>query len=170
MAEASSPHGGSDDLTLAQKLDRLFVTIHPDDRGEFTYREVEAGVRELLSQTGESEGSISASYVCQLRKGRRTNPTLKQIQHLAAFFKVPTTYFVGTPDEVEAIDAEMALVRAMRDYGIRDLALRASSLSPQGLRAVVEVVASLEKVPGMARKRTRRRGTDADPASGDPTP
>lgn len=168
MTETPPPKGGSDDLTLAHKLDRLFATIHPRDRGEFTYREVEAGVRELVSKTGETEGSISASYVGQLRKGRRANPTVKQLHHLAAFFNVPMTYFVGTPAQVEAIDAQMALVQveaidaqtalmqAMGNHGLRDLAMRISALTPEGLRAVVDYVATLENMPGMTRKRTRR--------------
>jgi transcriptional regulator with XRE-family HTH domain len=182
MTETPSPQGGTDDLTLAQKLDRLFATIHPRDRGEFTYREVEAGVRELVTKTGETEGSISASYVCQLRKGRRANPTIKQLHHLAAFFNVPMTYFVGTPAQVEAIDAQMTLMQveaidaqmtlmqAMRNHGTRDLALRISALTPEGLQAVVDYVTTLEKMPGMALKTRQPRSTRANARNTNPTP
>jgi len=158
--------GGAGDLTLAEKLDRLFATMHPKDRGEFTYREVEAGVRAVLAENGDAEGSISASYLCQLRRGRRTNPTLKQVQALAAFFKVPVTYFVGTSDEVESIDAQMSLVRALRDHGVRDVALRASQLTPAGIRAVADVITSLQEVPGMTRRRSRRRSPAGPDAHG----
>jgi transcriptional regulator with XRE-family HTH domain len=169
------PHAPADlaaapDLTLAEKIDRLFRTVHPRDRGEFTYREVEAGIRELSAERArqagrdDPEGSLSASYICQLRKGKRTNPTLKQIELLAAFFKVPVTYFIGTPEQVETIDAQMSLVRALRDHEVREIALRVSSLNPVGIRAVADLITSLQTVPGMTRTRSRRRPQITDDA------
>jgi transcriptional regulator with XRE-family HTH domain len=149
--EFSTPPG----LSLADKIERLFATMHPKERGEFTYREVADGIRTLLAERGERDGSLSPSYICQLRKGRRSNPTLRQVEMLAAFFKVPVTYFVGSPSDVEAIDAQLSLVRVLRDHDVRDIALRASALTPAGLRAVAEVITTLQGVPGLSRRRHR---------------
>lgn len=167
--------------SLAEKIDRLFRTVHPADRGEFTYREVEDGIRAIMAERGEQDVSLSASYICQLRKGRRINPRLRQVEALAAFFKIPVTYFVGTPGEVEAIDAQMSLVRALRDHEVRDIALRLTSLNTAGVRAVADMVTSLQAVPELTRRRPPRRpepqgpsdvgpGTRADdgPAAGAP--
>jgi len=66
--------------------------------------------------------------------------------------------------QVEAVDAQMTLMQSMRNLGMRDLALRISALTPEGLQAVVDYVATLEEMPGMARKRTRR------PRNTNPTP
>jgi hypothetical protein len=54
--------------TLAQKLDHLFATVHPP-KGEYTHEEVATGIRDRGGPT------ISATYVWQLRKGLRDNPT-----------------------------------------------------------------------------------------------
>lgn len=129
--------------TFAQRLDRLFATMHPKDRGPFTYADVEAGVRELARAAGDPEGTVSASYVCNLRRGRRTNPTLKQVKNLARFFMVPVTYFTGTPEEVERIDAQLALVEAIREHDVRDIARRTADLSPAGRQAVSALITSL---------------------------
>jgi len=162
---------GSTELTFAEKLDRLFKTMHPVNRGEFTYREVEAGVRQILAERADAggappDGSLSASYICNLRRGRRANPTLNQVELLAQFFKVPVTYFVGTPSEVASIDGQMALVRVMRHEGVRDIALRASDLNDAGLRTLDGVIASLLALPGMRRGRTRTRRSGTAAAAG----
>lgn len=150
---------------MAQKIDRLFRTALRDDGGEFTYRQVEAGVRALTRQRKEPD-TLSASYLCELRKGNRTNPTLKQVELIAEFFDVPVTYFVGTPDRVETIDADLSLVRALRDRKVRDIALQVASLTPAGVHVVAELITSLQAVPGMTRPR-RRRKTSAAAEAGD---
>jgi transcriptional regulator with XRE-family HTH domain len=151
-------HPELEDLSLAKKIDRLFITMHPKDRGEWTYREVSEGVRELGT-------SISPSYLWQLRKGERTNPTIRQISALADFFHVPVMYFFGSTSEVEAVDAQLSLVRAMRDKGVREVALRAATLSPAGLRAISGLISELQGVTGMSSQRQRKKPRDgAEPA------
>jgi len=157
-----SPTGDPSSLTLAEKLDRCFQTMHPAGRGEWTYREVSRGI-------GDTGVTISPSYLWQLRKGQRDNPTVRQMQAVADFFHVPMTYFFGASEEVEIVDAQMMLVRAMRDHQVRDVALRASELSPAGLRAVANIIGELQNVSGMSARRGRRRptGPDPDPDAGE---
>src|SRR5450755_4014700 len=128
---APSDHASPADepFTLAEKLDRLFATTHPADRGPYTLREVADLVtqQELRKhRPGDPPPvKISFSYLSQLRTGTKANPSFKQLAALAEFFEVPVTYFTGSAPEVDRIDAELALSAAMRDTGIRDLALRA---------------------------------------------
>src|SRR3954453_11789531 len=67
-------------MTLAEKLDRLFQTVRPRDGGEFTFEEVAEGIR------GRGGPTVSATYIWQLRKGLRDNPTKKHLEALADFF------------------------------------------------------------------------------------
>ncbi len=137
------PSDGLTPMTLAQKLDRLFKTVRPRDGGEFTFEEVAEGIR------GRGGPTVSATYIWQLRKGIRDNPTKKHLEALADFFGVAPSYFFD--DEAAArIDRELQLLAALRDAGVRRLALRARGLSPESLTTIasmIERVRELEGVP-----------------------
>jgi len=166
----TAPHGPdraaptAPTLSLGEKIDRVWKTMHPKDRAAFTYKEVSAGI-EALGVT------VSPSYLIQLRHGQRDNPTIRQLQAIASFFHVPMTYFFGTDAEVDTVDAQMALVRATRSPAVRDLALRASTLTPAGLRAIAHIVDELQSVQGMTTRRDRSRSLPEPqpPPGGDET-
>lgn len=155
--DTNDPADNSAPTTLAEKIDRCFITMHPPGRGPYTNPEVSTAMAELGV-------TASSSYLWHLRVGKRTNPTLEQIQALAKVFHVPAAYFVGNDEEVEHIDAQMAVVRAMRDPGVRDVALRAGALSPAGLRAVVGVLREFESTPGLAQGRSRKTPPMTNPS------
>lgn len=140
-------------LTLAEKLDQLFRTMHPRGRDEYTYREVAASIR---AQGGPRR--MSATYLWQLRTGLKDNPSRRHLEALATFFGVPVSYFFD--DAMAArIDAELALLRALRDTPIRHIALRLADLSSEGLAAIgaiVEHVRRLEGLPDEPRSAERR--------------
>ena len=142
--------------TLAEKLDQLFRTMHPRGRDEYSYREVAAGIR---AQGGPRR--MSATYLWQLRTGRKDNPSRRHLAALATFFGVPVSYFFD--DALAAqIDAELALLRALRDASIRRIALRAAEVSPEGLRAIadmIEQVRQLEGIPDGPRSTEPRGGS-----------
>lgn len=77
--------------TLAEKLNELFRTVHPPDRGAYSNEEVAAEIR----RGGES---MSATYLWLLRRGERANPTMRHLQALAGFFGVSPAYFFSTCD------------------------------------------------------------------------
>lgn len=129
--------------TLADKIDRLFRTVHPGDRAEYSADEVAAGLRELGGPT------ISSTYIWQLRKGIRDNPTKKHLEALAAFFRVPVSYFFDSA-AAERIDAELDLLAAMRDHGVRTIALRTVGFDKPSLdvvRGVVDQLRTLQRLP-----------------------
>lgn len=127
--------------TLAERLGYLFRVVHPRDRGEYTYREVAAAI----VATGTS---ISPSYIWQLRTGGKDNPTKKHLEALASFFGVAPAYFF---DDVvaEKVDAELAVMVAMRDSGIRDIALRAGGLSEKSLDVVRDMIERTRQLEGL---------------------
>lgn len=124
--------------TLAGKLDYLFRQVHPRGRGEFSYREVAAGIERAGGPT------VSASYLMYLRKGERTNPSLQHLEALAAFFGVPAAYFL---DDTTAADVvrQLDLLGVLRDAGVQSVALRMAELSPDGIAAVTRMVEEIRR-------------------------
>jgi transcriptional regulator with XRE-family HTH domain len=71
------------DGSLAEKLTLLFETRLSPDLDPFTLVEVCDG-------TG---GSISPTYLMNLRDGKFSNPSMSKIKALSKFFNVPITFF-----------------------------------------------------------------------------
>jgi transcriptional regulator with XRE-family HTH domain len=146
-AERSKPGGpeqpaAEEGSTLAAKLDRLFRTMHPRDRGEYGYAEVAEAIRASGGPT------ISAMYLWQLRHGVRDNPTKRHLEALASFFGVPPGYFFD--GQVAArVEAELELLRAMRDAAVHQMALRAWGLSPKAISAITEMIESARRFEGL---------------------
>ncbi len=128
--------------SLADKLDRLFRTIHPRQRGEYSYKEV---ADEIAARAGPT---ISATYLWELRTGRKDNPTLKHVEGLAQFFGVPPAYFLDE-DAALRIDEELALLGALRDASVRHMALRAAGLSRASLGTITEMIERVRQLEGL---------------------
>ncbi len=128
--------------SLADKLDRLFRTIHPRQRGEYSYKEV---ADEIAARGGPT---ISATYLWELRTGRKDNPTLKHVEALAQFFGVPPAYFLDQ-DAALRIDEELALLGALRDASVRHMALRAAGLSRASLGTITEMIERVRQLEGL---------------------
>ena len=129
-------------LTFADKLDRLFRTIRPQGRDEFTPDEVSSAVAKRGGPT------ISSTYIYMLRRGQRDNPTKKHLEALADFFGVPPAYFFD--DETAArVNAELDLLVALRDTSVREIALRATGLSSRSLATIREVVERVRQLEGL---------------------
>jgi transcriptional regulator with XRE-family HTH domain len=129
--------GSTGPRSLAHKLEHLFQTVHPRGRGPYSNNEVAAAI-----------GDVSGTYIWQLRKGLRTNPTKRHIEALAQFFKVDPAYFF---DDVEAdrIDERLALLATLRDAGVSNVAARLVGLSPGSLEVVSSVLAQLRELEGL---------------------
>jgi transcriptional regulator with XRE-family HTH domain len=128
---------------FAQRLDHLFRTVHPKDRGPYTPAEVAKAIN-----TAAGDRVVSATYLWLLRTGQRDNPTLRHLLALARFFGVPPLYFL--PDD-SAHEEELPpeVVAALTDDKVRDLALRAAGLSDRSLRAIADMVDSARSVEGL---------------------
>ncbi len=128
--------------TLAEKIDRLFNAVHPAE-GEYTHEEVATSIRAAGGPT------VSSTYLWQLRKGLRDNPTMRHLEALSDFFGVPPAYFFD--DELSArIDAELTLLASLRDARVRQVALRTSGLSAESMGAIVEMIERVRQLEGLA--------------------
>ncbi|WP_228818920.1 helix-turn-helix domain-containing protein [Nocardia transvalensis] len=105
-----------------------------------------AAAAEAITQaTGTS---ISATYLWQLRSGVKSNPTVAHLRAIAQFFGVPASYLVDSePDE--AIESQLSLLQAMKDVTVRNLALRASGLTPQTLASIAAIVDRAREVENL---------------------
>lgn len=135
-------------MTLAEKIDALFRTVRRPDREQYSHEEVARACREA---SGES---FSATYLWQLRTGRRDNPTKRHLESLAQFFQVPPAYFFDD-HHAEEIVTELALLGALRDAGVRNVALRAVELSPEALDTVADVIETIARREAAKGKRSR---------------
>jgi transcriptional regulator with XRE-family HTH domain len=124
--------------SLAEKLDTLCRTVQPLRR-EYTNDEIARGCTEV------GRGTFSKTYVWQLRTGQRDNPTKRHLEALAAFFGVPVTYFFD--DETAArVDSQLALATALRDAGVRDMALRISTLDDANRESILRIVQEITQM------------------------
>lgn len=126
---------------LSDKLDHLFQVVRPT-KGEYTHEQVAKAIEERGGPT------ISASYLWQLRKGLRDNPTKKHLEALADYFGVPPAYFFDEA-AAERIDAELDLLASIRDADVRHVALRASGLSTQTLKAITDMIERARQLEGL---------------------
>jgi ESX-1-secreted protein regulator len=135
--------------TFADRLNSLFDTVRPagEDR-EYTNSEV------------ASATDVSGSYIGYLRKGLRTNPSVETVQALARFFGVRPSYLVDDEQDDERVasaEAQLRLVQALNNPGIKQLAMRAAeaNLSATALDAVT---AMIEQVSRLEQAAARKKG------------
>ncbi|MBY8862059.1 helix-turn-helix domain-containing protein [Nocardia sp. CA2R105] len=128
------------------KLNFLFATIVPAGGREYS----NARVAGAICATGVQ---ISPSYIWELRKGRKDNPTLKHLQALADFFGVPPAYFLdaATHDRVthrlEQLRAEQQRLRELAATNeVQMMALRAGELSSKGRRQVADMLEMVHRL------------------------
>jgi len=129
--------------SLAARLERLFDTLRRRDERPISNA---AAAKAITEKTGYS---ISAAYLWQLRSGKSTNPTVEPLRAIAEFFGIAPSYLID-PEIDPKIEAQLELIQVLRDAGIRDLAMRASGLTPEAigsLRAMVDHARQLEKLP-----------------------
>jgi hypothetical protein len=69
------------------------------------------------------------------------------LELLAEFFNVPVSYFFDDATAAK-LSAELELVAALRDAGVRDVALRVAGLDDDARQAVMTMIDALHKVQG----------------------
>lgn len=128
--------------TLAGKIDHLFRTVHPRGRGEYSSEEAAEEIRRREGPT------ISATYIWQLRKGLRDNPTKRHLEALADFFGVSPLYFFDD-EAADRVDQELDLLVMLRDAPVRHIATRSVGLSPQSLEAIAGMIEHTRRLEGL---------------------
>jgi transcriptional regulator with XRE-family HTH domain len=141
MASAQRRTGKTPAKTLAQKIDHLFATVHPAGR-EYTHEQVATAIEQRGGPT------ISATYLWQLRTGKRDNPTMRHLEALSSFFGVPPSYFFDE-DTATRVDDQLELLVALRDDHVRNLAILANGLSPETLTTITTMLERARQLEGL---------------------
>jgi transcriptional regulator with XRE-family HTH domain len=118
---------------------------------------------EAAAAINASEGAetISATYLWQLKTGRRDNPTYKHLIALARFFGVsPAFFFPDSETGRGEVPAEVKL--ALQDDSIRQIALRAAGLSERSLAVIADMVSNARTLEDSQPRRSRRATQQAD--------
>ncbi|MFI5530869.1 XRE family transcriptional regulator [Kitasatospora sp. NPDC051853] len=132
---------------LGERIEQLFRTVRRPNGEPHSNEEVARACREATGET------FSATYLWQLRTGRRDNPTKRHLEALAQYFQVPPAYFFED-EQGDRIAEELALLGALRDAGVQEVALRAVTLSPEGLGTISDMIEAI------ARREARARGAE----------
>jgi transcriptional regulator with XRE-family HTH domain len=127
--------------TLAEKIDYLFTVVHPPG-GEYTHEQVATAIMEAGGPT------ISATYLWQLRKGSRDNPTKRHLEALSTFFGVPPAYFFDD-ETTEAVTADLETLTALRQPDVREVAVLAHGLSPETLETMKDMLRRARQLEGL---------------------
>jgi transcriptional regulator with XRE-family HTH domain len=117
--------------TLAAKLEAL-IHEHYSGRGE-KVPGTAAIAKEIRDRTGLR---ISTGTLHKLRTGQTEVPTGTRLQALAEFFGRPMAFFLDR----EASNDDMQLAVALRDKGVRAIALRSADLSEKSRRAILDMI------------------------------
>ncbi|MBB4688964.1 helix-turn-helix domain-containing protein [Amycolatopsis jiangsuensis] len=128
--------------TLAARLDDLFRSVRPQGR-HWTNAEVAAELKRA-----SPELKVGGVYLSQLRTGKRTNPSQELLAALAKFFGVSVAYFFD--EEVAgSVLSELAAVEAMRQAGVRAVAMRAAGMREENLQAITTIMDQYRQMQGL---------------------
>ncbi|MEG3630104.1 helix-turn-helix domain-containing protein [Streptomyces poriticola] len=127
---------------LAVRLDDLFKTVRPKGR-HWTNAEV---AEELKKANPELR--VGGVYLSQLRTGKRANPSPDLLAALARFFGVSVAYFFD--DEVaQSVLSQLAAVEALRQSGVRAVAMRAAGMKKENLQAITAIMDQYRQLQGL---------------------
>lgn len=132
-----------DRTDLAVKLERLFDLMRKPGEQPMSNA---AAAEAITAKTGVS---ISAAYLWQLRTGVKTNPTIAHLRAIAEYFGVPASYLIDAGED-STIEEQLRTLQTFRDAGVRDLAARASGLTPaslESIRRMVDQARRFERLP-----------------------
>lgn len=128
---------------LATRLEHLFATVHPRNRGPYTNEEAAEAINKRAGRK-----VVSTTGIWQLRKGARTEPGYPRLVAIANFFGVKPEYFYDD-DIAQRTDEQLEVLAAMRDKDVRDVAMRSAKLSPNSLAAVKAMIDAAYKLEGI---------------------
>ena len=133
--------------TLAEKTEWLFQNVRdPVDGQPYSNARIAAKIEQCMPGF-----SVTATTIWNIRTGKSENPSWRLIEGLAKAFGVSPLYFSAEEDETGArqTQEELALLAALRDTSVRQLALRAQGMTSQSLATVLELVERVRELEGL---------------------
>ena len=132
---------------IAERLNRLWEAHRPGDPPSL--KEVSDAIN------GEAGRHIVApQYLSMLRRGERREPGFAVLASLAKYFGVSADYFTGDDEMARHTERELHLLQALRDEGVRRIALCAADLSTDDLERVLGIVQRFRVADGLPEEPT----------------
>ena len=146
--------------SLAEKTEWLFQNVRdPVDGQLYSNARIAAKIEECMPGF-----SVTATTIWNIRTGKSENPSWRLIEGLAKAFGVSPLYFSEDDESgVKQTQEELALLAALRDSTVRQLALRAHGMTPASLTTVLELVERVRQLEGL----DMNRRNQINDASGD---
>ncbi|UOX90367.1 XRE family transcriptional regulator [Amycolatopsis sp. FBCC-B4732] len=141
---------------FADKLNHLFAVTKSPDGDEYS--------NDFAADSITVAGTkISGTYIWQLRKRKRDNPTIKHVEGLARFFGVPVNYFFDD-DVTDRVDQQLRDLAAEQerlkanagDQEAQRIAMRAGELTPDRRQLVMDLLDVVYRDQQAARERGER--------------
>ena len=153
--------------TLAEKTEWLFQNVRdPVDGQPYSNARIAAKIEQCMPGF-----SVTATTIWNIRTGKSENPSWRLIEGLAKAFGVSPLYFSAEEDETGArqTQEELALLAALRDTSVRQLALRAQGMTSQSLATVLELVERVRELEGLDVNRRNQVSDDTHQRAQQPT-
>jgi transcriptional regulator with XRE-family HTH domain len=143
--------------SLAEKTEWLFQNVRdPADGQPYSNARIAAKIEQCMPGF-----SVTATTIWNIRTGKSENPSWRLIEGLAKAFGVSPLYFSDDDEtEVRQTQDELALLAALRDTTVRQLALRAQGMTPESLATVLELVERVRQLEGHEANRTSQSSVD----------
>lgn len=123
MAEAEQDAAGE---PFATKLRRLFGSVKREDGSQYAKPEVAEAI------------GVSRGYIYDLINGK-SEPSHALVVKIAGFFGVEMEYFSDSKKSRE-LNRQYEILASLGENNVRKIATRASQLSPEKLRSVLEYI------------------------------
>ena len=141
---------------FADKLNHLFAVTRSSEGDEIS----NDFAADSITEAGTK---ISGTYIWQLRKRKRDNPTIKHVEGLAKFFGVPVNYFFDD-DVTDRVDQQLRELAAEQqrlkanagDQEAQRIAMRAGELTPDRRQLVMDLLDVVYRDQQAARERGER--------------
>jgi transcriptional regulator with XRE-family HTH domain len=141
---------------FADKLNHLFAVTKSPEGDEYS--------NDFAADSITVAGTkISGTYIWQLRKRKRDNPTIKHVEGLARFFGVPVNYFFDD-DVTDRVDQQLRELAAEQerlkanagDQEAQRIAMRAGELTPDRRQLVMDLLDVVYRDQQAAQERGER--------------
>jgi transcriptional regulator with XRE-family HTH domain len=127
---------------IADRLNRLWAQHRPGNPPSL--QEVADAVN-----TGAGRRVVAPQYLSMLRRGQRTEPGFTILAALARYFGVTVDYFTDDEETARHTEQELRLLAALRDDGVRRIALCAADLSAEDLEQILGIVRRFRLAEGL---------------------
>lgn len=123
-------------LELARKLNLLLDVVVAEGNTPYTYRQIEAGLKER----GLTLSRARWAYMITGEGPLVTDAAL--LTGIAEFFRIPPEYMLGSDGDLpDRVDAQLAFVKSLRVARVVNFAARMlGDVSPETLRSITELL------------------------------